>query len=1196
MTLGLGGCWLQFRSDASHTGFNAAEDQLGPTNVKTLTRQWLDTTGGPVESSPAISDQRLYVGSDDGHLYAMFENTGTRAWSRSLGSAVKSSPAIGDQDVFIGTSLGSVQGFALETGAPSWSAQTGSAIVSSPTLANDRLFIGSTDGSVYAFDAKGSQNCSGAPVVCTPLWTFSTGGPIESSPAVSGNLLVFGSDDHKLYEVDAGTGALRWSAVLGDRVRSSPAIANGRVFVGSDDGTVDAFDAVGNSHCSGTPTLCQPLWTAQTNGVVDSSAAVAGNSVYVAGEDGQLRSLDTTSGAPQWTAAMGSGAQSSPAVANGVVYVGTRAGALQAYTTATGQEQWSTTTGGSVLSSPAVTDGRLFAASGDGEVSAYAPAVVCPPEANTIVCENRQYGANRAEWDVPVGGSPGIEGFATDISVDHGTTVHFKVNTAATSYHADIYRLGYYGGDGARKVATVAPSVALPQVQPACLSDSSTHLVDCGNWDESASWLVPGNAVSGIYVAKLVRDDGGSGSDHMVFVVRDDEGSSPLLFQTSDTTWEAYNDYGGAGLYTVGADGKKAVKASYNRPFTSRTTNAPSYLFGAEYPMLRFLEANGYGVSYAAGVDSDRFGSHLLTHRVFLSVGHDEYWSSAQRANVEAARDHGTHLAFFSGNAMFWKTRWEASTDASATPYRTLVSYKETCDALQDFLCSPSPTKTDPSPIWTGLWRDHRFSPPSDGGRPESATTGQRFVDACCTSNPLTVDAEEAALRLWRNTTLASLAPGTSASVGDRVLGYEWDQDVGENPRPAGLFELSTTDLSGKTATPSLAAPSRTSVPSTAPRGPTVPNDTLIPPSPGALRPGPSVGSAQTQPVCILAQSPCIHHVVMYRAPSGALVFGAGTVQWSYGLDGNSDTGTTPDTRIQQATVNLLADMGTQPGTLLSNLVPATASTDTTPPTSTITSPAPGSTVAAAVSVTVSGSASDAGGGRVAGVEVSTDGGSSWHPAGGRTNWSYTFRTVASSGPTMIRSRAMDDSGNIETPGSGVTIDVLPRACPCTIFDQAAPQTVDSQRTTAVEAGVKFTSDTSGVVTGIRFYKSSSNTGTHVGNLWTASGTLLGTATFATETASGWQDATFAAPVAIVAGTTYVASYHTDVGHTADDTWFSTAPPWDYSPTGIDNTPLHMVPGNGAVDRNGVYVDGASAFPNQLSLDENYWVDVDFGP
>ena len=117
---------------------------------------------------------------------------------------------------------------------------------------------------------------------------------------------------------------------------------------------------------------------------------------------------------------------------------------------------------------------------------------------------------------------------------------------------------------------------------------------------------------------------------------------------------------------------------SYNRPFSTRSAElGANWVFNAEYPMVRWLEANGYDVTYCAGVDIDRRGDRLLQHRVFLSVGHDEYWSARAAGHVEAARDAGVHLAFLSGNEVFWKSRWEDSIDGSATPHRTLVCYKE---------------------------------------------------------------------------------------------------------------------------------------------------------------------------------------------------------------------------------------------------------------------------------------------------------------------------------------------------------------------------------------------------------------------------------------------------------------------------------------------------------------------------------------
>ena len=127
--------------------------------------------------------------------------------------------------------------------------------------------------------------------------------------------------------------------------------------------------------------------------------------------------------------------------------------------------------------------------------------------ANSIVAENCQAGNPASEWDISGAGDASIQGFATDISVNRGGTISFKVDTSATNYRFDIYRLGYYGGLGARKVATVQPSASLPQAQPACQNDATTGLIDCGNWAVSGSWAVPANATSGIYIAKVVRTD-----------------------------------------------------------------------------------------------------------------------------------------------------------------------------------------------------------------------------------------------------------------------------------------------------------------------------------------------------------------------------------------------------------------------------------------------------------------------------------------------------------------------------------------------------------------------------------------------------------------------------------------------------------------------------------------------------------------
>ncbi|HYY78527.1 MAG TPA: DUF4082 domain-containing protein, partial [Actinomycetes bacterium] len=753
-----------------------------------------------------------------------------------------------------------------------------------------------------------------------------------------------------------------------------------------------------------------------------------------------------------------------------------------------------------------------------------------------IACENSKPGTPQSTWDISGAGDSTIQGFTTDISVNVGQIVHFKIKTNARAYSIQLYRLGYYGGNGARLIATIQPSASLPQNQPACLSDTAVGLTDCGNWAESASWPVPSTAVSGIYLAMLRRSDTG-GENQVPFVVRNDASHSDLLFQTSDTTWQAYNRYGNGSLYTApSAPANRAYKVSYNRPFITRACCSEDFVFSNEFPMVRFLERNGYDVTYSTGVDTDRRGSLIQQHRVFLSVGHDEYWSAGQRAAVEAARNAGVNLAFFSGNEIFWKTRWEASVDGSATPNRTLVTYKETAaDAVID--------PADP-PTWTGTWRDPRFSPPADGGKPENALSGTQYVVDCC-AVPLKVPAADGKLRFWRNTAVASQAPGGVATLTPDTVGYEWDVDPDNSARPAGLFHLS-----GQTES--------------------VPN--LL--QDYGSRTAPGIAT---------------HHLTLYRATSGALVFGAGTVQWSWGLDDVHDysrnqAGGNPDRSMQQATVNLLADMRAQPATLMAGLAAASQSTDTTAPTSTITSPAPGASLKAGDAVTVSGTAADAGGGRVGGVEVSVDGGTTWHPAEGREQWTFDW-TADGNGATTIRSRAVDDSGNLESPSAGVGVNV---SCPCSIWSgMAVPRVAEVADDSAVELGVKFRADRSGYVTGIRFYASAGNTGTHLGNLWDAAGNRLATVTFpSSQTSPGWQQANFAAPVAVSANTTYVASYHTDVGHYAADQDY-------FQGKAVDNSPLHAL-ASGTDGPNGVYRYGASGFPTSSYRSSNYWVDVVF--
>jgi hypothetical protein len=785
--------------------------------------------------------------------------------------------------------------------------------------------------------------------------------------------------------------------------------------------------------------------------------------------------------------------------------------------------------------------------------AAYDPVV---PSPNPIVLENQKTGTPMSVWWVDPGeDSTKLEGFTTAMGTDVGGTVQFKIDnlTGNGNYSIAIYRLGYYGGDGARLITTLQHSGSSPISQPAPLTDPATGLVDAGNWSVTDSWSVPTTAVSGVYFANVTQ---GSQVFQIPFIISNPSDSSAILFQTSDETWQAYNDWGGSDVY--GGDGPgvngSAYAISYNRPITTRdgavngteseSGTSNDMVFSAEFAAIYWLEENGYDVSYIAGeqVATAPDDSLLLNHQVYMDVGHDEYWSDQQYENVLSAQNAGVNMMFWSGNEIYWQTRFAPSIDATADPNRTMITYKDThANAL-----------IDPTGTATSAFMDARFASTGGlAGTPSNSLTGQVFSVDSPQSATITLNYGETQLSIWRNTAIqADTKPGQTASLSPGLLGYEWDSSPDNGFMPSSLIDLSSTTLQVQTA---------------------------------LLDYGNTTGPGTET-----------HNLVEFRNPvSGALVFGAGTVYWSFGLSDQHDTYqfATPavDPNVQQAMVNEFADMGVQPQTLQASLTIAAESTDHTAPTSTITNvssltPTEGQTV------TVSGTATDVGG-VIGGVMVSTDGGDTWHPANSgvgasSVTWTYSF-AAGTAGPHTLETKAIDSSVNVETPSDGETYTVQPSSN-LTIFNSTdTPAVVNSGDPSPVEVGMKFVSATSGAITGIRFYKGSQNTGTHIGDLWSSTGQLLASATFTNETASGWQQVNFAQPVQIQAGQTYTASYHSNTGYSYTDYYF------DNVGAGLTKGSLTAI-GDGL---NGVYSYGATpTFPSTVSFStgDNYYVDVVF--
>jgi outer membrane protein assembly factor BamB len=358
--------WAQFRDGIRHQGFNRTENVIDSGNAADLDLAWTAATGSLISSSPAVANNVVYVGSEDGKLYSFKSSDGSRRWSFTTGAAIKSSPAVAGGIVYVGSDDGNLYAvrasdgeelweaslggrvssspavvsnihdscpstpfpsvhkvvyvgseenrlfaFNASNGNELWNAAMGGAVLSSPAIANCIVYVGSSDGKLYALNALTGQQ----------FWAIPTGGAIVSSPAVHRNVVFVGSTDHNLYALNATTGGLQWAAATISAIESSPAVANGVVYVGSDDLFVYAFDEL----------LGVQLWSNVTLGQVVSSPAVANGVVYVGSKDGKLFALHASTGRKLWAGPTGIGITSSPAVADGTVYAGSQDGALYAF-------------------------------------------------------------------------------------------------------------------------------------------------------------------------------------------------------------------------------------------------------------------------------------------------------------------------------------------------------------------------------------------------------------------------------------------------------------------------------------------------------------------------------------------------------------------------------------------------------------------------------------------------------------------------------------------------------------------------------------------------------------------------------------------------------------------------------------------------------------------------------------------------
>lgn len=480
---------------------------------------------------------------------------------------------------------------------------------------------------------------------------------------------------------------------------------------------------------------------------------------------------------------------------------------------------------------------------------------------------------NREFWDqILVGGFGDIEvaGFVRQISVNIGETIEFSVDGSSTLI--DIYRVGWYDGAGYRRIAQI---VNTPAEQPeASLISDSNGATTCDAWSITASWAVPIDAVSGLYLA-LIRTPPESPAApdafYATFVVRDDSAEADIIYKTSDSTWHgAYNHYGtpsdinGSNVYgsntAIGSIVDRSFCVDYRRPVITRQGVPQTFWQACELPLIRFLERCGYRVKYISCVDLDRIDGVLNTGKVFVSSGHDEYWTLNMRRAVETWRDgRAGRSIFMSGNEVFWKAEYEYYGENGVRMW----CRKDTMPGPNSHMSGVPFVDGE----WQGTWKDTRWVE----NEPEWLLTGTDFRMNGVFDHEIIVPKNPYGGHVvWGGT---SLNDADITFLG--ALGFEADSVRATQPTDSvRMLAAYSRNIDGAYADNN---------------GETYNND-------GVLNWG----------------------VVSQRYSGGGLTIGFGTCQWSWLLDDVHLRGTGDEVSLdaQQFVVNLLNDLGAAPQTL----------------------------------------------------------------------------------------------------------------------------------------------------------------------------------------------------------------------------------------------------------------------------------------
>jgi hypothetical protein len=369
-------------------------------------------------------------------------------------------------------------------------------------------------------------------------------------------------------------------------------------------------------------------------------------------------------------------------------------------------------------------------------------------ELNPIQIENQRPGS--PTWqDGLIASSRQLELYVSTDSQILGGHASVKVSSDVPStITAEIYRLGYYRGAGARLVWSGGPYNV--STQGTCPRSPDTNGVEC-NWNDTFDFQIPSDWVSGVYVVKVIRV-GDEPYKRFAPLVVADRRPAEILYQATFNTYQAYNAWGGSSLYQ--GLGDQAVEVSFDRPYDDG--EGAGELFWFDYPFLKFLEENEYDVTYATNTDFNRTPNLLSGVGALVVAGHDEYWHPDERAQVDAAVDSGqTSYSYFGSNGAFWRIRYREHS-ISGAPLRTIVCYKSYDDPVTD-----APTV-------------HFADPPNP--HPETLLYGIAFDGVLAFSFPLVVGDPSHWLYQGTEVVAGEALPG--------LLGIEFDRNWPDEKTP----------------------------------------------------------------------------------------------------------------------------------------------------------------------------------------------------------------------------------------------------------------------------------------------------------------------------------------------------------------------------------------------------------------------------